>query len=169
MPIETGLVNLPWQPLTELESVAVAGESAGLVGEALAPAGGPPLIVEADHFALLSRSADPPAPTKLRDLDQSSVDLVVLRRAWQKVADVAAALRAGARVTRLGGEVLAVDIDVNRLLMGPSPRYPTRLLYLAEPAAALRLESSTASPAGAIPVGEAVDREPWYAVAGTKR
>lgn len=50
------------------------------------------------------------------------------------------------RAVRPGGEVVAADLDVPKILAGPGPRYPTRLLYLAEPEAARRLASSTASP-----------------------
>ncbi len=233
MPLRTGLASLVSTYLEGGSAIAVAGESAAEYAEALVRQGAPPLAVEADQFALLSDALDPPTAGRVRDLPEGAVDLVVLRRAWRSPTDVAGALAAAARAVRPGGEVVATDIDVNQLLAGPSPRYPERLLYLAEPDAARRLTTSTASPgllgseavragmrdivtityddergtyedvgklwsgirrhgwrgaawvsqerartlfesvassmAGAVPVGWAVDREPWFAVIGHVR
>jgi hypothetical protein len=210
--------------------IAIAGESAALLGEQLVRAGGPPLTVEADRFAFLSDDLDPPKAGRVRDLPESCVDLCILRRAWHAPGEVTDAIVAARRVVRPGGEVAVVDVSADRLLSGPSPRYPVRLLYLAEPAVGAKLVSSTASagllgssavrgglsdlegysyddvhgeyedvsalwagirergwrgsawidsersrslfddvaPAleGAIPLGHAVDREPWYGVIG---
>jgi hypothetical protein len=233
MSFDTGLVRLTLRPLVEIDSVAFVGESAAVVAESFAAAGGPPLVLEADHFAFATRSGSRPDAARLRDLAPGSVDLVVLRRAWRAVGEVGEALRTARAVLAPGGEMIAADLDVNLMLAGPSPRFPVRLLYLAEPTAANRMRASTATPAslgaeavragfvsvegftyvdvrgsypdvealwvgikargwrgaawvpierqgevfgvvadalaGAIPLGPAVDREPWYAVVGSKR
>ena len=233
VPLRTGLTSLVSAHLESGSAIAVAGEAAADLAEALVREGAPPLTVEADRFALLSDELDPPAVGRVRDLAEGAVDLVILRRAWRSHADVTGALKAAVGAVRPGGEVVASDLDVNKLLAGPSPRYPTRLLYLSEPEAAARLASSTASPgvlgveavraglfdvegftydderdsyedvaglwsgirrrgwrgaawvsqerarstfedvsasmAGAVPTGWAVDREPWYAVVGRRR
>lgn len=230
---DTGLTRLSRRPLSEITSVAIAGESAVAIAQAFVAAGGPPLVLESDHFALLSRTDDVPAVGRIRDLPDDFADLVVLRRAWRSPGDVSAAMLVARDRTRPGGEVVAADLDVNKLLAGPTPRYPGRLFYLASPTAAARLRSSTATPAllgaeavraglrpidgityddvrsshesvadlwasirargwrgaawtpvedqgpvleqvaasltGAVPAGPAVDREPWYAVIGSKR
>lgn len=146
MPLRTGLASLVSTHLDAGSAIAIAGESAADFAEDLVRRGAPPLAVEADRFALLSDALDPPAVGRLRDLPEGAVDLVVLRRAWRSRTDVAGALAAAVRAVRPGGEVVVADLDVNRLLGGPSPRYPVRLLYLAEPEAAERLTASTASP-----------------------
>jgi hypothetical protein len=56
---------------------------------------------------------------------------------------VAEAIQVARTATRPGGEVVAADIDVNRLLDGPSQRYPSRLLYL-DTEAKSRLVASSA-------------------------
>ena len=146
VPLRTGLTSLASAHLGSGSAIAVAGEAAADLAEALVREGAPPLTVEADRFALLSADLAPPAVGRVRDLPEGSVDLVILRRAWRSHADVSGALAAAVGAVRSGGEVVATDLDVNQLLAGPSPRYPTRLLYLAEPEAATRLASSTASP-----------------------
>jgi SAM-dependent methyltransferase len=146
MPLRTGLVRFVAPYLATDSTIAIAGESAAGLAEDLVRNGSAPLSVEADHFALLSDALDPPAVGRVRDLPDESVDLVILRRAWRSRADVAAALSTAVRAVRPGGEVIATDIDVNQLLAGPSPRYPIRLLYLAEPMAASGLRSSTVAP-----------------------
>jgi len=232
VPPKTGLATLISAHLEVGSAIAVAGESAADFAEDLIRSGAPPLAVEADRFALLTTALDPPTVGRVRDLPEGAVDLVVLRRAWRTRADIAGALAAAVRAVRPGGEVVATDIDVSQLLAGPSPRYPVRLLYLAEPEVADRLRTSTATPgsvgteavrvglhdvvtlnyddergtyedvaglwsgirergwrgaawvpqerarslledvaasmAGAIPVGWAVDREPWFAVFGRR-
>ena len=145
--IDTGLTRLSGRALSDLESIAIAGESAVAIAAAFTAAGGPPLVLESDHFALLSRSDGHPTAGRVRDLPLDSVDLVVLRRAWTDPGDVADAMRIARDRTRAGGEVIAADLDVNKLLAGPTPRYPGRLFYLAAPESATRLRSSTATPA----------------------
>lgn len=146
MPLRTGLVSFISPYLATDSTIAVAGESAASLAEDLVRNGSAPLSVEADQFALLSDALDPPTAGRIRDLPDESVDLVILRRAWRARADVAEALSTAVRAVRPGGEVIATDIDVNQLLAGPSPRYPVRLLYLAEPMAAAGLRSSTVAP-----------------------
>lgn len=146
MTFTSGLTSLPGRPLRDLATIAIAGESAAEVAEAFAAAGGPPLVLESERFALLSRSADPPAATRVRDLPANSMDLVVVRRAWRAVGEVSSALQIARDRTVPGGEVIAADLDVNRLLAGPTPLYPLRLFYLAAPMAAERLRGSTATP-----------------------
>ena len=146
MPLRTGLATLVSTHLGAGSAIAIAGESAADFAEDLVRHGAPPLTVEADRFALLTDALDPPAVGRVRDLPEGTVDLVVLRRAWRTPADVADALAAAVRAVRTGGEVVATDIDVRQLLAGPSPRYPVRLLYLAEPEVADRLRASTAPP-----------------------
>jgi hypothetical protein len=146
VPLKTGLTSLVSAHLDSASAIAVAGEAAADLAEALVREGAPPLTVEADRFALLSSELNPPAVGRVRDLPEGVVDLVILRRAWRSHADVTGALSAAVGAVRPGGEVVACDLDVSQLLAGPSPRYPTRLLYLAEPEAAKRLVSSTASP-----------------------
>jgi hypothetical protein len=145
VPAHSGLVSLVSAHLRPESTIAIAGEGAAAFGEELARAGGPPLTVEADRFAILSDDLNPPAVGRLRDLPDSYSDLTIVRRAWNAPAEVDRALRVAARVTRPGGEVVATDIDADRLLDGPSPRYPGRLLYATEPKAAQRLKSTTAS------------------------
>lgn len=233
MPIDTGLVRVPRRSLSDYHTVAIAGDQAASTGEAFARAGAPAPVVESDHFTLLADGDGRPRASRVRDLAPGSVDLVVLRRAWRSKSEVGEAIRAAVGVVAIGGEVVVADVDSDRLLTGPTARYPVRLLYLAEPKAAARLKTSTASPgmlgaeavrarlrdvdsvrfdevhgrydgvaalwsgvrdggwrgsrwigperaaevfaevarplAGAIPVGPAVDREPWYAVVGTRR
>lgn len=147
MLLESGLTRLTARPLHELESIAIAGESAAAVGEVFAAAGGPPLVLESDHFAFLSRNSGVPSAARVRDLPEDSVDLVVLRRAWRSPVEVGTAIAIGRDRVVPGGEVIAADLDVNRLLAGPSSRYPSRLLYLAAPEASVGLRASTASPA----------------------
>lgn len=213
--------------------MAIAGEDAARVAESLARQGAPPLVVEGQHFALLSIDPDPPTPARVRDLAPESVDAVVLRRAWKTVLDVGASIASACKAVAPGGEVVAADLGVERLLAGPTPRYPVRLFYLGAPEAAANLRVSTAPAtllgleairaglcdvegityddvlgeyesvadlweairargwggangipstqlhrlyeevarplARAIPTGGAVDREPWYAVVGTRR
>jgi len=146
VPLTTGLARLVSTHLATGNAIAIAGESAARFGEALVREGASPLAIEADHFALLSDALDPPAVGKLRDLPDGAVDLVVMRRAWKSPPDVALALAAALRAVRPGGEVVVTDVDVHRLLAGPSPRYPVRLLYMAEPDAAERLAATTAPP-----------------------
>lgn len=146
MPLRTGLASLVSTYLDTGSVIAIAGESAAEFAEDLVRRGGPPLAIEADQFALLSDALDPPSVGRVRDLPEGAVDLVILRRAWRSHTDVADALTAAARAVRPGGEVVAADLDVSRLLAGPSPRYPVRLLYLAEPQAGEQLAASTASP-----------------------
>lgn len=232
MTMDTGLARLSSLPLTLVESVAIAGEGVVAVAAAISAAGGPPLVAESDHFALLSRSEDPPIAGRVRDLAAASVDIVVLRRAWRDPRDVGEALRIAHDRVVPGGEVIGADLDVQKLLAGPTPRYPGRLFYLAAPEAADGLRASTASPAllaadavragfkpiemltyddirsthddvaalwtairargwrgaawtpaarqsevidavatgmaNAVPAGPAADREPWFAVIGTR-
>jgi hypothetical protein len=232
MTIDTGLTRLSSLPLTLVESIAIAGEGVPDVAAAMSAAGGPPLVVESDHFALLSRSTGPQVASRVRDLARSSVDIVVLRRAWGSPREVGEAIRIAHDRVVPGGEVIVADLDVQKLLAGPTPRYPGRLFYLASPDAADGLRTSTASPAqlaaeavraglkpidlltyddvrsrhdgvadlwaairergwrgaawtpaalqgtvvdavaegmaSAVPVGPAVDREPWFAVIGTR-
>ena len=146
MSLDTGLTRLSSLPFGAVESIAIAGEGVIDVAAAFTAAGGPPLVVESDHFALLSRSDDAPTVGRVRDLPPMSVDLVVLRRAWQRPSDVAEALRIAHDRVIPGGEVIAADLDVQKLLAGPTPRYPGRLFYLAAPEAADGLRASTAAP-----------------------
>ncbi len=145
MPLRTGLASLVSTHLEAGSAIAVAGESAAEFAEDLVRSGAPPLAVEADRFALLTAALDPPTVGRVRDLPEGTVDLVVLRRAWRTRADIADALAVAVRAVRPGGEIVASDIDVSKLLAGPSPRYPVRLLYLAEPEVADRLRASTAT------------------------
>ena len=232
MSFDTGLTRLPTRALASIASIAFAGEAAGLVADAFYRAGGPPPILESDHFAFSSRDAEQPSVSRVRDLATGSVDLIVLRRAWKSVDQVAEAIRISKDRVASGGEVIAADLDVNRLLAGPTLQYPGRLFYLAAPSSAARLRESTATPAllgaeavraslrpidgitydevrsshesvaelwesirdrgwrgsawtphdehgtvlesvasglvGALPIGEVADREPWYAVIGTR-
>ena len=147
MPLRSGLIRFATPYLGVESTIAIAGEAAAELAEDMVRNGSAPLTVEADQFALLSDALDPPTVGRIRDLPDESVDLVILRRAWKSRTDVAAALAAAVRAVRPGGEVIATDIDVNQLLAGPSPRYPVRLLYLAEPEAASNLVSSTVAPA----------------------
>lgn len=146
MPFDTGLVRLAAHPLAELDRIAVAGEAAVMVATAFVAAGGPPLVLESDHFAVLSRSGDAPAAARMRDLPADWLDLAVMRRAWRDRDDVGEAIRVARDRVAPGGEVIAADLDVNRLLDGPSSQYPVRLLYLAAPIATQRLRDSTATP-----------------------
>lgn len=125
-------------------TIAIAGERAATLGEQLASAGGPPLSVEADRFALLTDDFDPPRVGRIRDLPESSVDLAILRRAWSEPADVFRAISVAREVVRPGGEVVVADVAADRLLDGSNHRYPIRLLYALAPVAAERLRSSTA-------------------------
>ena len=145
MPLRTGLATLVSTHLEAGSAIAVAGESAAEFAEDLVRSGAPPLAVEADSFVLLTAALDPPTVGRVRDLPEGAVDLVVLRRPWRTPADIIGALAAAVRAVRPGGEVVATDIDVNQLLAGPSPRYPVRLLYLAEPDVADRLRLSAAT------------------------
>lgn len=147
MTLDTGIARLSSLPLTLVESIAIAGEGVVAVAAAISAAGGPPLVGESDHFALLSRSEDPPIAGRVRDLDPASVDIVVLRRAWRHPRDVGEALRIAHDRIVPGGEVIAADLDVQKLLAGPTPRYPGRLFYQAAPEATDGLRASTASPA----------------------
>jgi hypothetical protein len=147
MTFDTGLTRLSGLPLGTVESIAIAGEGVIDVAAAFTAAGGPPLVLESDHFAVLSRSGELPAVGRIRDLPTMSVDLVVLRRAWRRPGDVADALQIAHDRVIPGGEVIAADLDVQKLLAGPTPRYPGRLFYLAAPEAADRLRASTAPPA----------------------
>lgn len=133
--------------LDSTSAIAIAGEAAAAVGERLARAGGPPLTVEADRFALLSDDLDPPKAGRVRDLPESSLDAVVLRRAWADPSDIQQALETAIRVVRPGGEVIAADVDADRMIEGPSFRYPAGVLYRREPEAARRLRDSSASAA----------------------
>jgi hypothetical protein len=146
MPLRSGLIRFVSPYLSAESTIAVAGEAAADLAEDLVRNGSAPLSVEADQFALLSDSLDPPTVGRIRDIPAESVDLVILRRAWRSRSSVAAAFAAATRAVRPGGEVIATDIDVNQLLAGPSPRYPVRLLYAAEPAAAASLAASTVAP-----------------------
>ena len=146
MPLRTGLTTLISTHLDAGSAIAIAGESAADFAEDLVRRGAPPLAIEADQFALLSDALNPPAVGRVSDLPEGAVDLVVLRRAWRVRTDVAGAFAAAVRAVRPGGEVVAADLDVRQLLAGPSPRYPVRLLFLAEPQAAEGLAASTASP-----------------------
>jgi hypothetical protein len=232
MTMDTGLARLSGLPLTLVESIAIAGEGVVDVAAAISAAGGPPLVVESDHFALLSRSDEVQVAGRVRDLAPTSVDIVVLRRAWRDPREVGEAIRIAHDRVVPGGEVIAADLDVQKLLAGPTPRYPGRLFYLASSDAADGLRASTASPAmlaadavraglkpidmltyddvrsthddvadlwnairergwrgaawtpvglqstvvdavadamaSAVPAGPAVDREPWFAIIGTR-
>lgn len=146
MTMNTGLTRLTARPLAEIDSIAIAGEAAVEIAEAFTAAGGPPLVLESARFALLSRSTSHPSAGRVRDLPSQSVDLVVLRRAWHRPGEVAEALLIARDRTVPGGEVIGADLDVSKLLAGPSPRYPGRLFYLAAPEAADGLRASTATP-----------------------
>lgn len=143
--IGMGLSTLLGTSLTGLESVAIVGEQAVIVAEAWAGAGGPPLIVEADHLAVCSRGEGPAPVGALGELPDGSLAAVVLRRAWRSAADVGQALTDARRVVRSGGTVIAAELDVDRLLTGPTARYPARLFTVAS-GTADRLRATTLEP-----------------------
>ena len=66
VPLRTGLTGLVSTHLESGSAIAVAGEAAADLAEALVREGAPPLTVEADRFALLSAELDPPAVGRVR-------------------------------------------------------------------------------------------------------
>lgn len=110
------------------EALAVVGEDALVVAEALLRSGSPPIAVEEARFVLLAGEVEG-EPQRLRDLGPASLDMIVMRRAWSGRAEVGPALAAARRVLRSGGRAMAGDIDAAALSTGALLRYPSRFLY----------------------------------------
>jgi len=113
---------------TVREAVAVVGEDAAVVAEALLRSGSPPIAVEEPQFVLLAADVEG-EPQRLRDLAPASLDMIVMRRAWSGQAEVGPALAVARRALRPGGRVMAGDIDASALASGALLRYPARFLY----------------------------------------
>ncbi len=83
VPLRTGLTNLVSTHLGSGSAIAVAGEAAADLAEALVREGAPPLTIEADRFALLSAELDPPAVGRVRDEDVAGLWSGIRRRGWR--------------------------------------------------------------------------------------
>lgn len=87
-----------------------------------------PIAVDGGAFVLLADAPIDGSPSRLRDLEPESVDVVALHRAWETPAEVPGAIAAAYRVLAPGGLILVSDLDADRLLTGSVLHYPIRLL-----------------------------------------
>lgn len=122
-------------------AVVIAGEEALAVAAAFQSAGAPPIVHEAPGLVVLGDAEVPPDAVSLADLPDRCAQLVVLRRPWNSRPELKEALGDAARVLGFDGMLLAAEIDAGRLLEGSAVRYPSRLQYLIDPEAGLRLRS----------------------------
>jgi hypothetical protein len=122
--------------------VVIAGDEAAAVADAFRSAGAPAVVYEERALAVLGDVKMPDGVVSLAGLPDRCAELVVLRRPWASRPEVKQMLGEAARVLGLDGVVVAAEIDAARLLQGSTVRYPSRLQYLANPAAAERLRST---------------------------
>ena len=132
------------------DTVVVAGDRADLVADAYQAAGAPPIAYARAGFAVLARTppdadfdAATPSATGLGD---GTVDLFVLRHAWNGPPGLAAAVAEVRRELAPGGTAVLCEPDLVRLMRSPYQRYPSQLLYRLHPEVAADLEGSLVSP-----------------------
>jgi SAM-dependent methyltransferase len=128
--------------------MAVAGDLAVPIAHLIQDAGGPPLALEWDAFAILSSSGPPdiPEPEGPDDtrLPAGTLDFVIVRHGWGSAAGVAAVVDEAARILRPGGVLVLGDLDFDRLMRGRTRSYASKLLYQRYPAIARQIRAGLA-------------------------
>ena len=132
------------------DTVLVGGDRADRVADAYQAAGAPPVAYARPGLALLA--AEPPdahldgAGAAATTLSDGSVDLVVLRHAWDGAPALDEAIAEARRILAPGGTLVLREPDLVRLMRSPVQRYPSQLLYRLHPAVAADLTRSLVTP-----------------------
>ena len=131
-----------------VHSVAVAGEGVAAMSAAIISGLGLPLRMEQPHWAVLA-AEDPgsSAAGRMSQLPASSLDVVVVRRAWADRPEAQHLLHLAHRLLRPGGALVAAELDADTLLEGPVARYPGAALWRRPGAPADSLRKSSLSAA----------------------